>query len=185
MSHRNISQVGTVRRLTWDEIRKIRSDQWSRYAREQEARRRKEKRGQKLKAAARSRFIDIVAPILSRAEPTPFAFEGVLRAGIRSRLCLKGWEWGSADRAAEDVVLAALNRIGAVRPTWKQGQPEWTQDGVAVVERVRCVNCGAPLPDGHTKYCGPICRTNYTSKLYYLSTKREEAGLREVIDGLD
>ncbi|MFG1342106.1 hypothetical protein [Xanthobacter autotrophicus] len=169
-----------MRRLTWDEIRRIRSNQWGRYAREQEARPPKEKRGQKLKAAARSRFIDIVAPILRRAEPTPFAFEGVMRAGIRSMLCLKGWEWGSADRAAEDVVEGALSRIGAARPTWKAGQPEWTQDGVVYVPRTRCVNCGKTLPEGSRKYCGKECYKAYMNYDYFRFRRQEIAAEREL-----
>ncbi|MFG1465949.1 hypothetical protein V5F77_24020 [Xanthobacter sp. DSM 24535] len=146
-----------MRHLTRAEIWLIRTEQEARYARERETLRPKEKLRRKLKPGLRNRMIDILVPILRRAEPTAFAIEGVMRSNIRSRLCLKGWGWRDADNASEDVLEAALNRIGAVRPAWKQGQPEWTQDGVVHVPRTRCVNCGKTLPEENYKYCGPIC----------------------------
>jgi len=173
-----------MRALSTEELRLLRSDQWGRYARTKAASGHKAATGQRLKSAQRVRFVDVVAPILRRAEPTPFALEGALRHWLRGRFCLKGWNWADADRAADEIIVAGLNRIGAERPTWKQGQPEYTQDGVMMVERVTCVNCGSPLPKQHTKYCSQTCSTNYTSRLYYLSRQREEAALHEVSDGL-
>lgn len=171
-----------MRQLTCEEILLLRSDQWSRYARHQEARRPKEKVDRRLRAGQRTKMIDALAPILRRAEPTPFVLEGPLRAHLRARLCLKGWGWKDADRAAEDVVGATLNRIGATRPSWKQGQPEYTQDGITVVQRMTCTNCGARLPDGHTKFCSPVCATNFHSRLSYMNKTYEAERLNEIED---
>jgi hypothetical protein len=98
-----------------------------------------------------------IADLMRDAEPTPFAVEGPCRAGIRSSLCLQGWPWTMADVTATDIVLAALNAVGARRPSWLEGQPEYTQPGAIPIERERCVRCRKPLPDGHWKFCGPIC----------------------------
>lgn len=95
--------------------------------------------------------------IMNQAEPTPFAAEGSCRAGIRAALCLQGWPWPAADKTATDLVEGALRSIGAVRPTWKQGQPEWTQDGVMAVQYERCRNCADPLPEGYFKFCCRPC----------------------------
>ncbi|MDQ0347868.1 hypothetical protein [Ancylobacter vacuolatus] len=98
---------------------------------------------------------------MTKAEPTPFAAEGPCRAGVRSALCLQGWPWHDADRAASEVVGAALRIVGTVRPTWQQGQPEWTQDGIMAVEYVCCRNCSRPLEAGHYKFCSSTCLQAY------------------------
>lgn len=105
-------------------------------------------------------IVDLLARMMREAEPTPFAIEAPARAAIRARLCMSGWRWGQADTAAADVVQAALNRVGAHRPTWKQGQPEHTQEAVLPILRECCARCGKPLPEeshGLTRYCGAVC----------------------------
>lgn len=104
---------------------------------------------------------DKIAIIMREADPTPFAAEGPCRAGIRASLCLQGWRWRVADDAAAELVAAALNRLGARRPTWQEGQPEWTQPGIAPVQYERCRNCFKVLPDGHYKYCCKECHNSY------------------------
>jgi hypothetical protein len=114
----------------------------------------------KLPRHRREAIVDKLAAMMRRAEPTPFAIEGPARAGIRARLCSIGWRWGQADAVADEVVQAALARVGAKRPTWKEGQPEHTQEAVMPLLRERCARCGKSLPDdvhGGVKYCGPVC----------------------------
>jgi hypothetical protein len=111
----------------------------------------------KLARHRREAIIDKLAAMMRRAEPTPFALEGPARAAIRARICMGGWRWGAADAAADDCVQAALARVGARRPDWKQGQPEYTQDGYAPRTRERCARCAKPLPEGNYRYCGPVC----------------------------
>lgn len=109
---------------------------------------------------------DKIAVIMHEAEPTPFAAEGPCRAGIRSALCLQGWRWRAADDVAAEIVEAALRGVGAIRPTWKQGQPEWTQDGVMAVQHEYCRNCFKLLPDGHFKFCCEPCRSAYRERTH-------------------
>jgi len=104
-----------------------------------------------------------IADMMREAEPTPFAFEGPCRAGIRASLCLQGWHWGMADVIAADIVLAALGMVGARRPTWMEGQPEYTQPGALPIERERCKRCNKPLPEGHRKFCGRECGNAYNA----------------------
>jgi hypothetical protein len=112
------------------------------------------------------RAIKETIAILRQGEWTKFEFEGACRAGIRSSLCLQSWPWADADAAAVEIVRIALHRIDAVRPTWLQGQPEYTQEGFAPIERVRCANCRNPMPPGPgylggtraKKYCSKLCR---------------------------
>lgn len=102
-------------------------------------------------------LVDRIAGIMREAEPTPFAAEGPARAGIRASLCLDGWPWATADKLAADVVGGALHVVGAVRPTWDQGQPGWTEPGALPVLRERCARCGHELPDGHRLWCSDVC----------------------------
>jgi hypothetical protein len=137
-----------------------------------------------LSAGTVSRYVGVLAPILRRAEPTPFALEGAMRASIRSRLCLRGWRWPDADRAAVEVVLIALNRIGAARPTWKQGQPEYTQDGTIRIPLTCCANCGSLLPDEHWRYCSPQCGDAFRHRIYSFDRRAEAEAARSLSDGL-
>lgn len=102
-----------------------------------------------------------ITDMMREAEPTPFAVEGPCRAGIRSSLCLQSWPWEIADRIAAEIVTAALNVVGAKRPTWYEGQPEWTQPGALPIEREHCQRCRRPLPEGHRKFCSHECNTAY------------------------
>lgn len=109
----------------------------------------------------RRRLTNTVAAILQDGE-TPFTFEGATRAGLRSRLCLDGWQWSRADYEAAEIVAAALRRLGAKRPTWEQGQHQLIDE---LVERTRCVRCGDALPppsEHHhngisRKFCSGLC----------------------------
>lgn len=104
---------------------------------------------------------DKIVVIMRSVEPTPFAAEGPCRYGIRSSLCLQGWKWADADAIAQEIVAAALNIAGAKRPAWKEGQPEWTQDGALPILRERCIRCRKPLPEGHYKFCSRVCSNGY------------------------
>jgi predicted nucleic acid-binding Zn ribbon protein len=114
-------------------------------------------RTKKLSKARREAIVELVAHLMRRAVPTPFRLEAPARAAIRARLCMSGWSWGQADAAADEAVQAALARVGAKRPTWKEGQPEFTQEAVLPLLREFCVRCGKPLPEENYKYCGPVC----------------------------
>lgn len=115
---------------------------------------------QKLRRQRRIAIRDALAKIMSRVEPTHFAAEGPARAGVRVALCLAGWRWQSADDEAALLTFAALQMIGARRPSWAQGQPSWTEDGHAPIPRERCARCARPLPEDRRKYCSDVCRNS-------------------------
>lgn len=112
----------------------------------------------------RQHLIQLAADILKRGTSSKFEFEASCHSGIRQSLCLQGWSWADADLAAADVVGSALNQIGAVRPTWYEGQPEWTQPAYSPVERVLCERCATRIPHGRgdgtgtaARYCSDLC----------------------------
>jgi hypothetical protein len=110
----------------------------------------------------RAEMVRRVAEILNDPDaPSRFAHEGAVRHGLRSAFCLAGAKWEIADVMAASIVSAALVSIGARRPTWQEGQAEWTQDGVIVVERTTCARCAGPMPEDArqgTRYCSKLCR---------------------------
>lgn len=142
---------------------------------------RKKRRKCKADQVYRRRLIDQTAAIMRRGEPSVFAFEGFMRHGLRSGLCLRGWSWADADDMAAEVVRSALDQIGAKRPTYQQGQPEWAQDGVVLVERERCIRCGWALPEGHWKFCSRRCLDAHKGAMYRQFTAEE---LEAVYDSL-
>ena len=111
----------------------------------------------RLNRARKDAVRDRIAEMMRAAEPTQFSLEGPCRAGIRSSLCLQGWKWADADAAANEIVSAALNISGAKRPSWQEGQPEWTQPGALPIPREWCARCGKRLPDENRMWCGEVC----------------------------
>jgi hypothetical protein len=121
----------------------------------------KEPSPKRLTPAMRRRLVDTVANICRNAQPTPFAFEGACRHGLRAGLCLEGWRWERADAAAAEIVGAGLRLLGAKRPDWWQGQREYTGHE----DRLLCANpkCRRPIerePGDYRRviFCSPYCR---------------------------
>lgn len=162
-----------MRPLSPLEIWFIRHSRETRTAREKACHRPRWRAKRTLGSDLRHRLVDSVAPILKRGEPTIFAFEGAIRAAIRSRLCIRGWDWQDADFAAAGVVGAALNVIGAQRPTWQEGQPDWVNDAGAKIDRVSCAHCGRTLPEGHWKFCSELCKDAYHGRMARLQARRD------------
>jgi len=103
-----------------------------------------------------------------------FGLEGPLRAGIRSDLCLAGWQWETADLMARDLLAAAFKRARAVRPSWYEGQPDWVIHEGLLIERERCVRCGKRLPDGHKKFCSRLCADAHFQRMAVLRKGSED-----------
>lgn len=124
-------------------------------------------------AASESLLITAVK-LLSAFEVTPFEFEASVRTGIRSGLCLQGWHWQPADAFADKIVQSGLRRIGARRPTWKEGQPDYAQDDARHYERAQCLHCRRPLSQVdysewrplNRKFCNSLCTRAYSSAQY-------------------
>lgn len=107
--------------------------------------------------------------------------EGPLRHSIRADLCLIGWRWRDADSTASEIVGDALRRVRAVRPTWNEGQREWTIQAGVLIERTRCVKCHKPLPDGHHKFCSRLCGDAHQHRMAELRKGGESAVLKIAI----
>ena len=169
--------------ITPQALHALRSWQESHVARERQKRAEKAK-PLRINQDKRRHLVGTVATILKTGEPTRFALEAACRHSLRSALCLKGVQWAQADAIAADIVAAALRQIGAVRPTWQQGQPEWAQDGHNPVERERCRQCSGKLPDddysGRRVFCSSTCRTNWHMTVFRRKTKADDAA-REII----
>src|SRR5690606_11006107 len=83
------------------------------------------------------------------ATATLFGLEGPLRHGIRSDLCRQGWGWDDADQMAREMLATAFRAANATRPSWEEGQLEWSIQAGTLIERSRCIRCHGPLPEGH------------------------------------
>jgi hypothetical protein len=94
--------------------------------------------------------------------PSLFFWEGRLVAALRARLCLAGYNWPAADLAARDAVAAALTRARARRPSWDEGQPEWTGNTPRFFHR--CALCFGPIPHGREKFCSPFCANTASTR---------------------
>jgi len=130
----------------------------------------------------RRHLVDAIAAILKAGDPTPFSFEATCRHGLRARLCLEGWNWQDADITAADIVARALMQIGAKRPTWAEGQPEYVQLGAgAQIERTRCIRCHGKLPEGHYKFCSHLCAGGHHSHLERIREAEETIAYDRIV----
>lgn len=107
----------------------------------------------------RRHLVETVATFLKTGEASKFEFEAPCRHALRKAFILGGgWGWAEADILANEIVQAALRQIGAQRPSWAEGQPDWAQNGSgAQIARTLCIRCGTRLPEGHTKFCSDLC----------------------------
>lgn len=108
-----------------------------------------------LRGQKRRHVINKAIDVLRDWRKSPFEHEGAVRAGIRSALCLCGHGWHRSDEQAAEIVAAALHAIGAVRPTWEQGQREYVEP------RENCARCAVELPDEMrnvgARFCSEEC----------------------------
>ncbi|MBL0934244.1 MAG: hypothetical protein IBJ07_05795 [Rhizobiaceae bacterium] len=140
-------------------------------------------RPRRINVDRRRHLVDTVATILKTGDPTPFAFEATCRHALRSKLCLEGWKWHEADSLSVEIVTTALNRIGARRPTWAEGQPEYVQNGAgALIERTRCIRCHKPLPEGHFKFCSFLCGQSHREIIGRRHTMSEERLVNTIVN---
>lgn len=138
----------------------------------------------RLTRARKQGIRDRIVAIMRSVEPTPFAGEGPCRAGIRSSLCLQGWRWPDADAIAAEIVMAALNVVGAKRPSWWEGQPEYTQPGALPIEREYCgrFGCHNRVPPERRKFCSDYCgsahRDAMSAAQHYRAERVADAAVR-------
>lgn len=135
----------------------------------------------------RQHFVETIACLMkaakeSGAAATPLNFEGPCRHGLRTRLTLEGWRWQDADAVAAEIVATALNRMGAERPTWAEGQPEWAHIGAgALIERTRCVRCHSPLEGIQRKFCSEMCANAHHSHIAAVAAQADGAAYSYVV----
>ena len=111
---------------------------------------------------------------------THWTFEGLLIAVLRAELCLRSVPWALADQHAREVVEDALSALGAKRPSWQEGQPEWTDGGVIRETRTNCANCHGPLPEGHKVYCSKVCGDAARARRYWHDQEEARRVLRNL-----
>ncbi len=103
----------------------------------------------------RDELVRRIAILLDDWKSSPFEHEAQCRYGLRIAFCRRGHDWHRSDQEAEMLVLQALDKNGAQRPDWMEGQPEFTYS------RDRCAYCGGPMDmDDATpgqRYCSPEC----------------------------
>lgn len=105
---------------------------------------------------------------------SPWGLEGPLRARLRARFCLSGWPWPEADMLARDLLSEAFVAAGATdRPSWEEGQREWTVRPGTLIERTRCANCHIKLPEGRPKFCSDLCQNAAYLRIWRIKTARE------------
>lgn len=122
----------------------------------------------------RKHLVATAMTILRQWRMSRFEHEAACRHGLRSAFCLEGWKWSEADTVAKEVVDAALRQIGAVRPTWSQGQPEY--QGVESRGAYRhCANprCRRMLEDHQGVFCSQHC-ADYVTKERWRKQHAEE-----------
>lgn len=109
------------------------------------------------------RLIEQIKSILKAGRDSDFQHEAAARHGIRSALCLQGHSWQRADGEAAILVRHALRLLGAVRPSWDQGQ-DWYARGEG-----NCRRCRHPITDDSPK---PVARQGFCSNVCLLSVHR-------------
>lgn len=110
-----------------------------------------------IKGERRDVIIRRAMDILRDWNSSIFEREASCRHGLRQGFVLAGHRWILAEMEAEAIVNTALDRLGAKRPTWEMGQPEYVENDGA------CINCGRELDLGkeglvHQFFCDEVCR---------------------------
>lgn len=92
---------------------------------------------------------------MRHGDPTPFTLEAPAVAHLRAAWCLAGWPYQAADETARDVVARALQRAGAVRPSWKEAHD------IEIAEDAECASCRGPLYGRESAFCSDACHDRY------------------------
>lgn len=132
------------------------------------------------------RHMDLVAKtaaILDTFKATKFEHEGACRAGLRTAWCEEGNGWQRSDDAAAKVVADALDKIGARRPSWEEGQWVYAQ------REEQCAWCQGPIEDGDQssgrRFCSADCAKSALLHMNRKTNHHYGAVLRSAIRLID
>jgi hypothetical protein len=119
--------------------------------------------------------VAVFAKILDAGKPTRFRFEAAVRHGIRVYLILHGARWQEADDNAAQVIKAAFWKLRIHRPSWAEGQPQFTHNDGG---RVFCANeaCQKLIERQSLKallYCSDECRRRAKTTRFYADHAEE------------
>jgi hypothetical protein len=139
-----------------------------------------------LKGQERESAIQKVMDVMDDWRLSPFEREGATVAGLRSALCLKGYAWERSHHEATALVDETLRRLRAVRPTWEQGQLEYS------VDRENCAWCSGPIPEellaGGVKrfhsYCSHACARAAIDQRSLQQRRRDNRAFKDAWDVL-
>ena len=106
----------------------------------------------------RKHVISEIMDVLDDFRFSAWEHEGSTRAGLRSALCIAGHDWAASDIESAGLITAAFQKLAkGARPSWAEGQPEYT----APIEA--CNWCKEPLAqfqiDRCERFCGVTCAT--------------------------
>lgn len=110
-----------------------------------------------LKGERRKAVVSAVMDELRDWRSSPFENEGHMIAGLRSVFCLDGRSWVRSDNEAAAIVGEGLRFLGANRPTWDEGQREFSTPAE------HCTWCSRPLDvaliasSRKYRYCDEAC----------------------------
>ncbi|WP_457662032.1 hypothetical protein [Sinorhizobium medicae] len=140
-----------------------------------EKRQRKSKPKSLLAGDARKHVVNQVMDVLRGWRASPFEYEASTRAGLRVGLIMRGHGWEAAHCEAHALVQEGLRLLGAKRPTWEQGQREYT------IAEEDCNWCGLPLPEGsrsdgrRRRFCSALCAQSAFTHRDYGRRKQYDA----------
>ncbi len=122
----------------------------------------------------RKHVISEIMDVLDDFRFSAWEHEGDTRAGLRSALCLTGHDWISSDLESAGLITAAFQKLGqSARPSWAEGQPEYT----APIEA--CNWCKEPLSqfqvDRRERFCEIACATAALKYRAYGTNFNEDA----------
>jgi hypothetical protein len=129
--------------------------------------------GQIIRGERRQHVVTRIMDNLKDWRSSPFENEASTRTGLRFALVMQGHRWGAADAEAGALVAEALRRVGAVRPSWEQGQREY------LIPEENCNWCARELPDEihgglrKGRYCDAVCAAAAIQHREYVNTSNK------------
>lgn len=134
------------------------------------------------KGEKREHALQRTLAIIRNWRSSPFEYEGAARAAIRSALCLQGYSWARSDHEAAALVAEALQMMGAERPSWAEGQPEY------LIPPDHCRGCAGPLDEeqkaSRIPFCSIECARNARQRWGFERRAKEDERYNEITEAI-